>query len=133
MLKLTIVTPSKRLLVDVPVDEVFAPAELGEVNLLAGHAPLLTTLTTGVLKYKKQGDTKLTQVVISWGFCEVVNDKVNILAETAEKEEEIDKERARLAYQEAQKRLSDAGLGGSELEKAQRKLARAEVRMNLNH
>jgi F-type H+-transporting ATPase subunit epsilon len=133
MLKLTIVTPSKRLVVDQPVEEVFAPAEMGEINVLPGHAPLLTTLTTGVLKYRKVGDQKPSLVVISWGFCEVSNDKINILAETAEKEEEIDQERARAAYQEAQKRMNDAGLGGSELEKVQRKLERAQMRMNVNH
>jgi F-type H+-transporting ATPase subunit epsilon len=132
MLKLTIVTPSKRLVVDQPVDDVFAPAELGEINILPGHAPLLTTLTTGVLKYKKPGDARYTNVVISWGFCEVSNDKVSILAETAEREEEVDLDRAKAAYQEAQKRLSEAGMGGNELEKYQRKLERAQTRLNVH-
>lgn len=130
MLKLTLATPTKKLLYDAEIEEIFVPAQKGELNILPGHSPLLTTLVTGVMAYRLKGETELKKVVISWGFLEVMGDTVSVLAETAEAKEEIDKDRAKKAYAEAQKRLSQAGLGESELVKYQRKLERAQVRLD---
>ena len=55
MFKLTIVTPEKRILVGQEVEEVTVPAFKGELNILPGHAPLMTTLETGVMKWKLKG------------------------------------------------------------------------------
>ena len=88
-MKLTIVTPEKRLLVNQEVEEVTVPAFKGELNILAGHAPLITTLETGVMKWKING--KEEAAVISWGYLQVSADgTVNILANIADLPEEID-------------------------------------------
>ena len=88
-MKLTIVTPEKRLLVNQEVEEVTVPAFKGELNILPGHAPMITTLETGVMKWKFNG--KEDVAVISWGYLQVGSDGVvNILANMADLPEEID-------------------------------------------
>ncbi|WP_347355691.1 ATP synthase F1 subunit epsilon [Bdellovibrio sp.] len=89
-MKLTIVTPEKRILVGQEVDEVTVPAFKGELNILPGHAPLITTLETGVMKWKLKGKEKQDIAVISWGYCQVSPEGVNILANIADLPEDID-------------------------------------------
>jgi F-type H+-transporting ATPase subunit epsilon len=131
MLTLTLVTPQKRLLVNQEIEEIFVPGELGEMNILPGHAPLLSTLAVGPLKYRLKGSNEVKVVAISWGFVEVNADLVNILAETAETPEQIDVERAKDAYKRSVERLNMAGLGGNEMEKLQRKQERAKLRVEI--
>ncbi len=104
-LMLTLVTPEKKLLTDVEVEEVFVPGFRGELNILPGHAPLMTTLSTGVMRYRLKGSTELKSVVVSWGYCEVNPNGVLILAETAERAEEIDQDRALAAWKLANERM----------------------------
>lgn len=131
MLTLTLVTPQKKLLVNQEIEEIFVPGEMGEMNILPGHAPLLSTLAVGPLKYRLAGSSSLKTVAISWGFVEVNADMVNILAETAEASEQIDLERAKDAYKRSEERLNMAGLGESEMVKWQRKQERAKLRVEI--
>lgn len=130
MFVLNLVTPEKKLVTDLEVEEVLVPAFRGQLDILPGHAPLMTTLSTGILKYKAVGSAKYETVVVSWGYCEVHPDGVIILAETAESLEEISRERAELAMQKAQKALVDPFLEADQIEMFQRKLARAEARLS---
>lgn len=131
MFILTLVTPEKKILAGAEIEEVFVPAERGELNILPGHAPLMTTLSTGLLRYRLKGESKLNAVAISWGYCQVNPLGVNILAETAERPEEIDKTRLETAIRTAQSRLSSSDLDSAAIVKYQQKLARAEVRKEL--
>jgi F-type H+-transporting ATPase subunit epsilon len=131
MLNLSIVTPSKKLITDVHVDEVFVHAYVGELNILEGHAPLMSTLETGVLKYRVHGETKLQEVAVSWGYLEVSNDRVSVLAETAEAATEIDLSRAQDAKANAEKLLLSADLEQHEFLKQQLKLERAVIRIEV--
>jgi F-type H+-transporting ATPase subunit epsilon len=130
-LKLTLVTPEKKLLVDLVVDEVFVPGHRGELNILPGHAPLMTLLETGVLKYREKGSQNLKIVAVSWGYCQVNAHGVNVLAETAERPDEIDSDRALAAWKLAQERIDSGELDPDGLEKYRRKQARAELRRTL--
>src|SRR5688572_3427338 len=96
--KLTLVTPEKKLLSDVEIEEVFVPGFRGVLNILPGHAPLVTTLETGILRYRLKGQTELKPVAVSWGYCEVSPRGVTVMAETAERPDEIDEERALAAW-----------------------------------
>ena len=129
MFTLSLVTPEKKLVTDAEVDEVIVPAFKGELDILPGHAPLMTTLSTGVLRYRLKGSATLVPVVVSWGYCEVHGDGVVILAETAESLQEIDRERAERAMREAEKRLMDPMLEPDQITQFQRKLSRAQVRL----
>ena len=128
---MTLATPSKKVFVDKDISEIFVPAEMGELNILPGHAPLVTTLTTGVMRFKEINKDKFEKVVISWGYLEINADQIVLLADTAEKAEEVDRDRAMAALKKAQERMSMAGLGENELEKYRRKAERAERRLSL--
>ena len=102
-LKLEMVTPYKRVL-SVEVDELTAPGIVGELGLLPGHTPLLTTLKVGQLTYKIGGTA--TQVAVNWGYLEIEDDTVTVLVDTAEKADEIDLERAKAALGRAEDALN---------------------------
>jgi len=101
-LKLELVSPEKQLL-DIEVDEVVAPGVEGDFGVLPGHTPFLTALRVGELVYKQNGVEDY--VAIDRGFFEVVNDKVTVLAESAELGREIDLEEAIRRKLEAEKEL----------------------------
>jgi F-type H+-transporting ATPase subunit epsilon len=102
-LHLELATPT-RLVLSADVDEVVAPGSQGYFGVLPGHAALLTTLGTGELTYRQGGHEHA--LAVSGGFAEVRNDKMIVLADTAERPEEIDRERAERARQRAEARLS---------------------------
>ena len=131
MFTLTLVTPEKRIVAGTEIEEVFVPADRGELNILPGHAPLMTTLTPGILRYRLKGEAKLNAVAISWGYCQVNPQGVNVLAETAERPEEIDKARLETQFRTASSRLSSSDVDSEALVKYQQKLAVAEVRKEL--
>jgi F-type H+-transporting ATPase subunit epsilon len=131
MFTLNLVTPEKKLVAGQEVEELFAPAYRGELNILPGHAPLLTTLETGIVKYRLKGETKLQSVAISWGYAQVNPMGVNILAETAERAEEIDVERVNQTLKDAEDRLAKQDESPETIEKLQRKVARARVRLEV--
>src|SRR5687768_14388596 len=107
MFILNLVTPEKKLVTDLEIDEVIVPAFRGQLDILPGHAPLMTTLGTGLLKYRAKGATGFESVVVSWGYCEVHPQGVVVLAEIAESLEEIDRARAEEALKKAQAALVD--------------------------
>ncbi len=104
-LTLDIVTPYGHIFTE-EVEEVLAPGAEGEFGVLPEHSPFLTTLKIGILTYKKGSETG--HVFINWGYAEVGPDKVTILADSAEKSEEIDVERAKEAMKRAEERLKQA-------------------------
>jgi F-type H+-transporting ATPase subunit epsilon len=95
---LEVVTPGGLLLRE-QVDEVIAPGELGYFGVLPGHTPLLTTLGLGEITYRI--GTQKHQLTCFWGFCEVLPDRVNILAEVGERPQDIDVGRAEAARDQA--------------------------------
>jgi len=101
-IKLEVVTP-KGAVVSEDVDIVTAPGFAGEFGVLANHAPFLSTIKVGTLRYKNAGTEE--ELMISGGFCEVSNNKITFLVETAERGHEIDVDRALRAKERAEKRL----------------------------
>jgi len=104
-LQLVIVTPEKQLLRGRAV-EVQMPGEGGALGILPGHAPLMTELGIGELNYREEGGKESSHLSIVRGFAEVLPDRVTVLAETAERAEEIDVQRAKEALARAEKRLA---------------------------
>src|SRR3954468_24386621 len=101
-LRLEVVTPAGLLLRD-EVDHVQAPGELGYFGVLPGHTPFLSTLGAGVITYDRGGERR--RMTCFWGFCEVLPDRVNILAELGERAEDIDPARAEAAKSRAEAQL----------------------------
>lgn len=127
-LKLDIVSPDKLVLSD-EVDEVVAPGSEGEFGVLPGHLALLATLDIGELTLRKHSG--LEHVFVSSGYAEVLNDKVTILVESAEKSRDIDVSRAQAAKSRAEDRLSRTHDGSIDVARAEIALKRALHRLEV--
>jgi F-type H+-transporting ATPase subunit epsilon len=103
-INLTVVTRDRKI-VDVQADEVVLPASDGELGVLPGHTPLLATLRIGPLRYRT--GARVERLVISWGFAEVLPDRVIVLAERGFLPGEIDRAEAERARQEAEREIAD--------------------------
>lgn len=126
-LRIELVTPDKLVLSE-DVEYVAVPGIEGEIGILSNHIPLLTALNIGHLYYKING--KNYYAFVGGGFAEVSANKVTVLAESAEKADEIDPSRAEKARERAEKRLasSDEGVDRTRAEVA---LHRAISRLSL--
>jgi len=125
--QLEIVTPEKQVVSDT-AEEVQIPGKKGYLGVLPGHAPLITELSVGEIIYRKGGLTSYLSV--AWGFAEVLPAKVTILAEAAERPEEIDVDRAQEARKRAEERLKSQD-PTTDYERALYALKRADVRLDV--
>lgn len=129
-LKLSILSPERRLVKAIPVREVTLPGSEGQIQILPGHAALIGTLETGKFEFKAAsagGD----EGVVTTGFFEVVGEHVTVLAETIELKGEIDVSRAQAAQKKAEDTLQGANLDESSFRKYQLKLQRALIRQQV--
>jgi F-type H+-transporting ATPase subunit epsilon len=122
-----IVTPEKLVVRDV-AEEMQIPGKNGYLGILPGHAPLITELGVGEISYRNQGYTH--RFAVAWGFAEVLPDKVTVLAETAERAEEIDVKRAEEAKQRAEQHLN-SGDPNTDYPRAEVALQRADSRLQV--
>ena len=127
-IQLEVITPERRVLAE-PVDAVTVPGANGELGILPGHTPLISQLRSGVLSYTQGGTTR--RLHVSGGFVEVRTDRVSVLADVAERPEEIDAARARLAREHAEKALSSFSGTEEDFEIARARLERSMVRLHL--
>lgn len=101
-LTLEVVTPHGLLFRD-QVDSVQAPGSEGSFGVLPGHIPMLTTLGAGEIIYRQGSETG--HIVCLFGFCEVLPDRVHIMAEGGERADEVDVARAETAKKNAVERM----------------------------
>jgi F-type H+-transporting ATPase subunit epsilon len=125
---LEVVTPERRVLEE-SVDMVTVPGLGGELGILPGHTPLISQLQTGVLTYAQDG--KNYQLLVSGGFVEVRDDHVSVLAEVAERPDEIDAARAKQSRDRLEKQLNQWSGTEEDFEVARTKLERSVVRLQL--
>jgi F-type H+-transporting ATPase subunit epsilon len=125
-LSIEVVTAERSVASEADVDMVIAPASEGDVGILPRHAPLLATLRPGTLRIKKSGEE--TEMAVSGGFLQVNRDRILILADAAERGDEIDEQRAEEARKRAEGALEEAAKGGSP---AQVTAARVALRHSL--
>jgi F-type H+-transporting ATPase subunit epsilon len=123
--ELEIATPD-RLVLKETVTEAQIPGKDGFLGVLSGHAPLLSELGCGMLSYVAEGRTHY--MAIHRGFAEVMPEKTRVLAERAERADEIDVARAQAALERAQKRLGDL-TPGIDMARALSALERAQARI----
>jgi len=125
--QLEIVTPERMIVRDV-AEEMQIPGKNGYLGILPQHAPLITELAVGEITYRNANITH--HLAVAWGFAEVLPDKVTILAETAERAEEVDVSRAQAAKGRAESRLV-AGNTEDDFVTAMGDLKRAETRLEV--
>jgi F-type H+-transporting ATPase subunit epsilon len=126
-IKLDIVT-AERVVYSEEVDVIVAPGVEGQLGILPHHAPLMTTLQAGELLVRKGGEE--LSMAISGGFLEVRPDRVIVLADTAERDDEIDLARAEAAKRQAEERLSQRP-SGVDVAQAEAALRRALARLKV--
>ena len=129
--QLEIVTPEKKV-VETAAEEVQIPGKNGYLGVLPGHAPLITELSVGEIKFRENSGASGNEqrLAVAWGFAEVLPDKVTILAETAERPAEINVDRARKAKERAEQRLT-SGDTSVDVDRALDALHRAETRLDV--
>ena len=127
-LKIDIVT-AERVVYSEDVDAVIAPGIEGQLGILPHHAPLMTTLQAGELLVRRGGEED--SMAISGGFLEVRPDRIIVLADTAERAEEIDTARAEAAKQRAEQRLVDSRAEGLDEFRCETALRRAMARLTV--
>jgi F-type H+-transporting ATPase subunit epsilon len=125
-IRLELVTP-ERLLLSEEVDEVVLPGYEGEFGVLPGHTQFLAILNIGMMWNRK--GSAMIKIALGGGFAEVNQDRVVVMADTAERADEIDVERARLARDRAEALLKELSLDDETYAKAYAELQRALVRM----
>jgi len=125
--RLRIVTPYREVVTD-EVGEAQVPGKEGYLGILPGHAPLISELKVGEITYRRGREA--THLAVSGGFVEVLPDQVTILAETAERAEEIDVARAQAAKEEAEKLLRGAD-PDTDINQASIALQRALIRLQV--
>jgi F-type H+-transporting ATPase subunit epsilon len=128
-IQLIVVTPERQLLRE-SVVEVTVPGLDGQLGILPGHAPLMTELGIGELSYRISTSSQPVVLAVISGFAEVLPDRVTVLAETAERAEEIDLARAEQAKARAEKRLS-AGDTNLDWDRANIALQRSLIRIQV--
>ncbi len=129
-IRLEVVTPEKQV-VNETAQIVMAPGSMGEFGVLSGHTPFMTSLNTGAVHYRDESG-KDQYVFVSGGFAEALPDKVTVLAESAEKTEDIDVARAKAARERAEKRLEDRSKEDIDFMRAKLALERALNRIKLS-
>lgn len=129
-----ILTPSKVVAQSLPAESLLVPTAAGEVNILKGHTHVISQLATGVISVFGGADDPDRFYAVSSGACKILNDKVTILAGTAEEKHEIDLERAQLALKNAEEKLKQTDqMDDEELLKYERKAERARLRIQMAH
>jgi F-type H+-transporting ATPase subunit epsilon len=127
--RLSIVSPD-RTVVDEPCSSLIVPGRDGYLGVLAGHMPLLTELRVGHVAYTRADGVRV-RVAIGGGFMQVDGRKAVVLADTAEKADEIDPDRARVAVMAAREALAALPKGDPKLAESRAALERAENRLKL--
>jgi F-type H+-transporting ATPase subunit epsilon len=126
--KLLVVTP-ERTAIDEVVTSVVIPALDGYIGILAHHAPLMTVMRIGTLEYVTKDGVREVAAVTN-GFVEVSDNKVTVLADAAEKQDQINVARAEQAFKRAEKRLAE-GRAEFDLERAREAFERAKNRLEI--
>lgn len=127
-LQVRLVTPDRKL-VDTAADSVELPGRTGYLEVLYGTAPLLTELGTGLVTIHGGGGGD-DRYYVAWGFAEVLPNQVTILAESAEKPEEIDAAAAQRELDRGQKMWDEAGENAAQYERANEVMRDAQSRMD---
>lgn len=126
-MRLTLVTPEKKILTGQEVESITVPAFRGELNILDGHTPLITTLDTGIMRWKIKGQDRFHYAVVSWGYCEVFPNGVDILAEAVDLPEDVNMDEMQAYVQKAKSRLATESLSDDEYETLSRGIKRGEA------
>lgn len=130
-MKLSLFTPEQTLLKKLNVEEILVPSVKGYLGILPGHAPLVSLLKAGILEYLPEKSKKWKKIALGWGYLEVQEGDVRILAESAETKNSLDRTRTKKDLEIVLKKLDDRSLEPSEREKLEKEKLRLESELAL--
>ncbi len=130
-MQLNLLTPDRKIVVNQTVDEVIIPGFQGELGILPGHVALMTTMKTGIVRWKISGETNYHSAVVSWGYCEVNADQIQVLADVLDLPEEINAAVASEKISELEKKLGEKDLSPAEIKVVSRQLYRFRAQKDL--
>lgn len=127
-----ILTPAKIVAQDVPAESLLVPTVAGAINILKDHTHVVSKLEMGIITIFGGAEDPERYFTVASGVCKILDNKVTVLATTAEEDKEVDVERAKVALRNAEEKLyySDE-MEDEEIEKYQRKVERARLRLQL--
>jgi len=125
---LSILTPIKKIVDNENIDELFVPGTKGMLDILPGHANIVSELETGLLRWRSGSQWKTAS--ISYGWLEIADQNISVLVDVAEPAVEIDVSRAKTAESKARKIIEEGGLDDENFDKYELKLKRAIARIN---
>jgi len=128
---LNLYTPESNLVKNVSAKEVLVPSIKGELGILPGHAPLISLLQAGILKYWTEKNSKPEKVAIGWGYLEVTQEEVRILAETAQTKEALDQEKLEREIKNCLKELETTVFDFEKRKNIEKKLKQLEAEREL--
>lgn len=131
MFKLNLLTPERKAVFDQEISQVTLPAYSGEITILPGHAPMITTLGTGILRYRIKNVDRAFKAVVSWGYCEVTPEGVNVLAEFMQTPEEVSVTNSQAALKTEEKKLITEVLTDVEFNVAMNEVAKAHAALDV--
>ena len=127
-----ILTPSKIIAKAIPAESLLIPTVRGQINVLENHTHIITKLSTGVLTVFGGADYADRNFVVTDGVCKILENKITVLANTAEESTEVNVERAKLSLQNAEEKLKNTeGLSIEEVDEYVQKAERARLRIQL--
>lgn len=130
MFKLDFVTPEAKIVVDQDLAEITLPAERGELNILPGHSPLMTTLKPGTLTYRlANGET--SRYAISWGYCQISDRGVSVLAENAVTADQVNVKADQDQLKQLETRLMTETLEDGDWEVVQNEMGRLKAELEI--
>lgn len=113
------------------LEEITLPAFAGELNILPGHAPIMTSLEAGILSYRlKNGEAKT--FAVSWGYCQVSSEGVNVLAESAVTADEIEVKVVQEHLKQQETNLGENFLDDADWERTQHEISRLKAEIDLH-
>ena len=127
-----ILTPSKIIAKSIPAESLLIPTIRGQINVLENHTHIVTKLSTGVLTVFGGPDYADRNFLVSNGVCKILENKITVLANTAEESTDVNVERAKLSLQNAEEKLKNTeGLSREEVDEYVQKAERARLRIQL--
>lgn len=127
-----ILTPSKIIAKAIPAESLLIPTVRGQINVLENHTHIVTKLSTGVLTVFGGPDYADRNFLVSNGVCKILENKITVLANTAEESTDVNVERAKLSLQNAEEKLKNTeGLSIEEVDEYVQKAERARLRIQL--
>jgi F-type H+-transporting ATPase subunit epsilon len=128
-----ILTPEKVLARSIPAESLLVPTERGQINVLKDHTHIISKITPGVVSVFGGADDPDRYFSVTVGICKILDNRIIILANTAEESRDVDVERAEMALKTAEEKLSSSdNLDDEEIEKYRRKAERAKLRIQMS-